>query len=1068
MSNRPESPGSGFWKEGDDAAARRRFQAFVNTIDDGLYQLDPDRQFVAVNDVLCETTGYTREELVGSHVSLLVNEADIDRIEREVRTQPATDGTDVPTFSLTVERSDGDRVPCELRVNVLEEAGEFDGTIGVVRDVSDHARRQEPTSSARETYEAITSVLNEANIGVFVLDDELTVAFADETIEEYFGIDRDALIGRDKRRALDGIKTRIADSETFEETVQATYDDNSYIERFECRVTADEASGRAQRWLEHWSKPIESGRYAGGRVEFYYDITDRKRSKGALEQSEAEFASLVDAVEEYAIFRLDTNGHVVSWNEGAKKIKGYDREEILGEHFSTFYTDADRAGTVPEENLRKAAEADYVEDEGWRVRNDGTWFWANVTITAIRDDDGTLQGYAKVTRDMTDRREREQRLQEERDLVTQILETSPIGITVVNPDGSTERANQRMAEILGFSKEAMGSYTAGQLDMYDSNGEFLPTEERPASRALETGEPVTNAEIRINAPNGQSRWLSINAAPVIGDDEDIRHVVVAAADITQLKIQAERLERQRDDLRTELDEMFERIDDAFYAVDTDWQLTYVNDALADLVGTPRKELVGMNLWEVFPELADTEFAEFDREAMETGETIEYELYYEPKDAWFQVAVYPSETGQSVYLKDITERKEARTRLQRRARQQETVAQLGQLALKTDDLDELMAAASRRIADVLDIEYCTVLDLDQQADELSFRQGVGWRDGTIGEATVAATDDSQAGYTLISEEPVVVDDFDTETRFSGSELLASHDVRSAISTIIGPDDEPWGILGLHDVDNREFTEEDVNFVQSVANILAEAIERTEYQTELEATIERLEESNERLEQFAYAASHDLQEPLRMVSSYLQLIDQRYGDELDEDGQEFLEFAVDGADRMRNMVQGLLTYSRVDTQGDPLEPIDAEEAVEDAIADLEVKIAETDAEITVESLPSVQADPDQLRQVFQNLIANALSYSGDEPPRVHVSAERAGPKWLISVTDKGIGIAPEDQERIFDVFNQGHSREEDTGTGIGLAICQRIVERHDGDIWVESEPGSETTFSFTLSGVPAGES
>ena len=230
------------------------------------------------------------------------------------------------------------------------------------------------------------------------------------------------------------------------------------------------------------------------------------------------------------------------------------------------------------------------------------------------------------------------------------------------------------------------------------------------------------------------------------------------------------------------------------------------------------------------------------------------------------------------------------------------------------------------------------------------------------------------------------------------------------------------------------------------------DRKEYQ-------HKLEESNERLEQFAYAASHDLQEPLRMVTSYLQLLENRYGDELDEDGEEFIEFAVDGAQRMREMIEGLLQYSRVDTRGNPFEPVDLDAVFANVRQDLQVKIEETDAEITAEDLPRVYGDGSQLNQVFQNLLDNAIKYSGDAPPRIHVAAERDGTDWVISVEDEGIGIPPKDAGRVFEVF-QSLQAQEDAGSGIGLALCKRIIDRHGGDIWVNSEPGEGATFSFIL--------
>ncbi|MGQ3414055.1 sensor histidine kinase [Natrinema sp. LN54] len=239
---------------------------------------------------------------------------------------------------------------------------------------------------------------------------------------------------------------------------------------------------------------------------------------------------------------------------------------------------------------------------------------------------------------------------------------------------------------------------------------------------------------------------------------------------------------------------------------------------------------------------------------------------------------------------------------------------------------------------------------------------------------------------------------------------------------------------------------------------ETLQRTERR--LEEAVAELEDSNERLEQFAYAASHDLQEPLRMVTSYLQLIETRYADELDADGEEFIEFAVDGADRMHAMIDGLLEYSRVETGGDPFEPTDLDAVLDDVLTDLQFKIDDADAEITRESLPTVDCDERQLHQLFQNLVSNAIDYSGDGSPRVHVSAVREGDEWTISVRDDGTGIDADDTDRVFEIFQRGHSSGEQAGSGIGLALCKRIVERHDGAIWVDSERDVGSTFRFTL--------
>jgi PAS domain S-box-containing protein len=223
---------------------------------------------------------------------------------------------------------------------------------------------------------------------------------------------------------------------------------------------------------------------------------------------------------------------------------------------------------------------------------------------------------------------------------------------------------------------------------------------------------------------------------------------------------------------------------------------------------------------------------------------------------------------------------------------------------------------------------------------------------------------------------------------------------------------------------------------------------------------LRRSNEELERFAYVASHDLQEPLRTVSSYVQLLSRRYRDRLDSDATDFIDFAVGGARRMQQLIEDLLAFSRVGTRGAPLVPTDMQAVLEGTLASLHAALEESRATVTADSLPVVVADAGQLAQLLTNLIGNALKFRADAPPRAHVGAERNGRLWTISVQDNGIGISPEYFERIFVIFQRLHSQEEYAGTGVGLAICKKIVERHGGRIWVESTPGQGARFSFTL--------
>ncbi len=224
--------------------------------------------------------------------------------------------------------------------------------------------------------------------------------------------------------------------------------------------------------------------------------------------------------------------------------------------------------------------------------------------------------------------------------------------------------------------------------------------------------------------------------------------------------------------------------------------------------------------------------------------------------------------------------------------------------------------------------------------------------------------------------------------------------------------------------------------------------------------KLWRSNKELEQFAYIASHDLQEPLRMVASFGELLALRYQGKLDDKADRYIHFMVEGACRMQALINDLLAYSRVSSKAKPLEPVDGNKVLESALENKKITLGESHADIVSDRLPVVFADRLQLVQVFQNLVGNAIKFHGEEPPKVRVSAERDGDRWIITVADNGIGIEETYTERIFQIFQRLHQRGEYEGTGIGLAIVKKIVEREGGRIWVESEPGAGARFRFTL--------
>jgi len=292
-------------------------------------------------------------------------------------------------------------------------------------------------------------------------------------------------------------------------------------------------------------------------------------------------------------------------------------------------------------------------------------------------------------------------------------------------------------------------------------------------------------------------------------------------------------------------------------------------------------------------------------------------------------------------------------------------------------------------------------------------------------------------------------------------------RSFIGVPLVSRNEIIGALHINSINENNYDERDLSLALRIANQISGALSNARLyrqnrlvEAQREALIVELERSNQELDQFAHIASHDLQEPLRMVASYTQLLARRYKDKLDSDANDFIAFAVDGAKRMQAQINDLLAFSRITTQVVEYDSANCQDIFDMAISNLAGSIKESGAVVTRDSLPTVQADASQLVSVFQNIIGNGIKYHGADSPCIHVSAVESGDKWLFPISDNGIGIEAEFAERIFVIFQRLHGKSEYSGTGIGLAICKKVVDRHGGRIWVESEPQKGSTFWFTL--------
>jgi len=895
-------------------------------------------------------------------------------------------------------------------------------------------------ANEREPPSLVNDVFGGADIGVFVLDADFTVAWVNEAAERYFGIDRSDAVGRDKRALVrETISDAVEDTEAFVETVFATYENNTYDERFECRIAPGD--GRENHWLEHRSKPIKSGRYAGGRLEFYYDITDRKLATEKQElqlsvsRSIAEAASFEDglhaALQDVCEWTDWTAGQAWVPSDdgdverlpasyvGATEFAAFDEAStdftfgpgegipgrVLERGKPVWFPDvsAVSADVYPRTDL--AAEAGVKAGLGVPVMVDGDvavvleFYMAQRREADERQVDVVTAVSAELGSFVAQKRA-EDALNRERDLLEQVMESAPVSISVFARDGRMERANSRALDLRGLSESDAGRFHVDDHAFYDDDGEKVSCEDHPFPTVLKTGGPVYDWTAQIELPDGTRKPISVNAAPIRDDDGEIQQVVTVGEDITEIREQYRAIT--------------EAASDVILTIDETSTIRSVNPAVADVFGYSQTELTGESLTMLMPEdLTEQHYAALNR-YLRTGErSLDWD-YVElpgvradgtevPLAVSFSEIEHQGDTLFTGIIRDITERKDREAEL---------------------ELFRNLIDHSNDGVFVIDPDTGQFLDVNDTAcNRLGYDRA---------ELLAMSVRDVETNIPDVGAYRDHVEDVRTE----GAMTFEGEHQRADGTTV------PVAVNVTH-------VELDQEYLLAVAR---DVTERRRYQRKLEA-------SNERLEQFAYAASHDLKEPLRMVSSYLQLVERRYGDELDEDGREFLEYAVDGADRMSEMIDGLLKYSRVDTRGEPFEPVDLNEVVDDVLEDLQFRIRESEADITTEPLPRVKGDPSQLRQLLQNLVSNGIEYS-DEPVRIHISAETEGTDPVISVSDDGIGIGPGDTDSIFEVFTRLHSHEEYEGTGIGLALCRRIVERHGGDIWVESEPGEGSTFSLTL--------
>ena len=398
-----------------------------------------------------------------------------------------------------------------------------------------------------------------------------------------------------------------------------------------------------------------------------------------------------------------------------------------------------------------------------------------------------------------------------------------------------------------------------------------------------------------------------------------------------------------------------------------------------------------------------------------------------------------------------------------------LAHIGRIITSAEDIDEIYDRFAEAVTSAIPADRLSVVVVDTDAWQHKARYYAGV-DVPLATLDVWRALDGQVVESVVrSQQPQIVDERNVAAMLAQSPRLqdgVSAGLRTWMDIPVILEQTVVAVMRFMSRTPNAYDARSQAIAVLIAAQIAGPVANAQSVESLLATQAELARSNAELEQFAYVASHDLQEPLRMVASYVGLLERRYRGKLDDDADDFIEFAVDGARRMQALLNGLLDLSRVGTRGREPEPTDSEAVLRDALLNLEQAIGEAGAEVSHDPMPTVLGDRIQLTQLFQNLISNAVKFNASRRPRVAVTARRAGSMWEFRVADNGIGIDPAHFERIFQVFQRLHTRETYAGTGIGLAVCRKIVERHGGTIWIESAKGQGATFCFTLQAAEGG--
>ena len=763
----------------------------------------------------------------------------------------------------------------------------------------------------------------------------------------------------------------------------------------------------------------------------------RNRTEQSLRNVKDELTVILNSVAD-GITAQDADGKPVFANAAAARLAGYDSAEAL---INTSITDSQRKYEMLDEDDNilpfSALPRHHVFKHGeraslvfrMRFTDTGQEQWIHLSSSPVFDKQGKVKLAVNVFRDLTQTTEAEHALSR----YAAIVQNSNDAIIAKTMKGFITSWNPAAERLYGYrAEEVIGQHIslifpeeikASELQLWDR---------------LESGEKIEHYETRRMHKDGHHVDVSLTISPIRMAGGRVSEFSGIERDITQRR----QLEALREESQARVRKVLDNLTVFVGMITPDGVLVEVNRAVLAAADLQADEVVGKKFdetyWWSFSEESQSRLrASIARGAQ--GETSRYdvEMRIAGEDLItvdFMLAPVFNDDNQLEYLVasaiDITVRKQREN-------------QLNMLTSMIETQRQRLDAVIRNVPGII---YDTTINVDTGQQTMNFISD--YTETMLGYSPDAWKSDPSFWRKIMNPD---------DSEFAAAEATAAFD------------EERHGAVQFrcrNSSGETVFVESHFNFIKEGSQVrqfgvIMDITDRKQSEQAEAEYLERLRRSNEELEQFAYVASHDLQEPLRKISSYLQLVEQRYADQLDQDGKEFIEFAVDGATRMKNLISDLLMYSRVQRNKDEFATVDTRQVLEQVLDSLALSIEDCHAEITHDTLPEVFGNEAHLTQLFQNLIGNALKFHGDALPKIHVGVQRRARAWEFCVRDNGIGMEPKYFDRIFAVFQRLHSRSAYEGTGIGLAICKRVVENHGGRIWVESEPDHGTTFYFTIS-------